>query len=215
MRYALMWLCLAAACSTPPRHDDQQRAPAAQPSTVSVMQHLLAEIERPGRSYEINADTFFARPDALATLVSAYESSDGAWTRWKLLRLAGKTRRADVRAFLKAEALKPVPRATAARVANATTVGNVELANRLEAAFGVVDGMPASESDVLELVASVDQEISRLLGQELYTRGLLTDSLVAALQARGLPTVFRRLSQSEERSLTSLEPSRWRKEVQP
>ena len=108
--------------------------------------------------------------------MQAYESSDGAWTRWKLLRLARKTPRADARTFLKAEALKPVPRNGPAPERLATSTGDEEITNRIEAALGLLDAMPASESDVEEVIATVEEGIARILGSELFVRGLLTEA---------------------------------------
>lgn len=209
-----VWLCFVVACSAPPKREPEPTKPDAQLSTDAVMRHLLAEIERPGRQHEINADPFFARPDSLATLVSAYDASSGAWERWKLLRLARKTVRADVTAFLKAEALKPVPKMPAT-LGMAITVSNEEYVNRLEAALGVVDAIARQgTSDVEEIIRTVDISISRIVGVQLWSRDLLTDELIAALHARGLPTEYRAMSESEERTVMAIEPTKWRKGVQ-
>lgn len=210
MRYISVWLCLLVACASaktePPK--------AAHENTEALMQHLLAEIERPGRQYEIDASKFFERADSLATLIRAYQSSDGAWARWKLLRLARKTRRQDVTEFLISEARKPV--AASSSNAVAMSGATAEYANRLEAALGAVDAVSFQGSDeVEEIIRTVELPIARVIGAYLWRQDLLTDSLVSVLHERGLSTEYREMSRSAEQALMSVEPTRWRKEAQP
>jgi hypothetical protein len=177
------------------------------------MRHFLAEIERPGRQHEIDPSEFFARAEALGTLISAYESSGSAWDRWKLLRLARKTRSSEARAFLMREAIKPVPRPAADAVGVAETTGNEEYVNRLEASLGVLDHLPDSESDLADILTSADKSVTRPLALELLVRGGPSEALMAVIRAEALPTGFRSLPESEERALMSDRPSNWK--VQP
>jgi hypothetical protein len=90
--------------------------------------------------------------------------------------------------------------------------GDIGFRMRYTASVGVVQhhaaGIQGAQTAVERLLKDADASIAQLVGVELFSKGLLTDSLREILSKRGISNKFRKLSDAELNKIRAVDPSK-------
>ena len=212
MRYALMGLCFAVACSTSPKTE-----PKSQPTTAAVMRETLALTSTPGGSQSEQKrakDLLLARSDAIATLIGEFNRlpSDNVG-RWHLVRLiAAGAERGDQSAikFLLRESLVPDPPPSGHGHGMATSDAPEELMIKLEAATGLIRALIADASGaaeaVHELLRESDAWLAKTVAIQMSHDHVMDPQYSSIMADRGFTSRFRDATPEEVRGLSTARP---------
>lgn len=225
MRYTPLLIgLLTIACSSGETTIDTQQAAAHGSNTTSPttseqdLDTLLEGMDEFGPEAEQRHDqqkrAFLSKKGAVSTLITRYATTaaENHGARWKLVYLATQAQTPDAVPFLESVALAEVssPRDSGGGQHDSgqhDSGGNGHDA-RLRAAVGLAHSMIAkvagAEASVENVLRNADTDVARMAALELFSSGQLSSKHSSLLEARGVYTKFRRLTDAELRELRTV-----------
>lgn len=189
---------------------DTPHAPTAGPPTAAAsfpdpLWAAMGSMDAVGpgsaAAYRDASTAFFARPDAMAILRTAYaqQPRTAVATRWRLVHLAGNQIGRENLAFLSQVARAehdpqgdgPAASGSAQQHGSERTRDLTALSAVRSIAHGYAAGAEGYEQALLAVLHDAEPELARMAAIELFTLGQLGEEQRSVLQARGIATSFR------------------------
>jgi hypothetical protein len=199
----------AAAISSVTRAQSRELCSVVSPEFLRVANASLSTDNGAKQHYEAALKDFVVRPTALAELSAARRYAERHQIRtmlWMTVFIASNVHSDESVDFLTGIALKPtkIPASVHEQskpFGNADEPGTSWLPSQLVAVRGIAEqyaaGVANAPAAVDDVFRTADPELVRMLGAELYARGLLREQHRPAIEARGVYANFRRLSDAE------------------